>query len=335
MVRFSRLLLFAVGAVAAVGCNHKELCFDHPDHAPRYQVDIRASWDLRWEIPYEGRTDWQADWTDVMGREYASLNPTVPEGLRVVAYRDGSRPDLFNLDPDGDIIALQPGRQSILMYNNDFEYITIDNEGSYAGAMATTRSRSRITYPRNDEITMSPPDMLFGNYIADYYSAPGLTPDVIDVEMHPLTFTYIIRYEFSHGIGSVSLARGALSGMAKGVYLHSGINSDVPVTLLYDCTVEKWGVEAVIKSFGLPGFPNQDYSRGDRDFMLNLEVRLSNGTTLSFDYDVSDQLAAQPHGGVVTAGPFEIPDDVSQSSGSGFEVSVTDWGEEGDVDLKL
>jgi len=335
MVNLKYMAPIVVLAILIAACDHKELCFNHPEHAPRYDVEVRATWNLAWEFPYRGATDWQSEWNEAMGRDYTSLNPEVPEGLRVVAYRDGSTPDQFNIAPEGGSVSLQPGWQSLLFYNNDFEFVTISNEDSYAQAMATTRSRSRLSYPRADETTVAPPDMLFGSWKADYDNRAGLISDVIDVVMHPLTFTYIIRYEFSHGIEYVALARGALAGMAKGVYLHSGTNSDIPVTLLFDCSVEPWGVEAVIKSFGLPGFPNQDYSRTDPNFMLNLEVRLTNGKTISFDVDISDQMVVQPYGGVIFAGPFEISDEDGDNSGSGFQVDVSDWGDEQDVDLDI
>jgi len=336
MVNVKSVTLCMALAAATSSCDHKELCFDHPDHALRYEVDVRATWTLAWEIPYDGHTDWQSDWTDAMGHDYASLNPTVPEGLRIVSYRDGSSPDEVNISPDGGVVGLPPGHLSLLFYNNDFEYVTINNENSYAQAMATTRSRSRRSYPRSSsEETVAPPDMLFGSWVDDYDNRASATPGIVSVEMHPLTFTYVIRYEFSHGIEYVALARGALSGMAKGVYLHNGTNSETPVTLLYDCTVEEWGVEAIVKSFGLPGFPYLDYRRSAASFMLNLEVMLGNGKTITFDCDVSDQLAMQPHGGVVFAGPFEISDEEGDNSGSGFDISIDDWGEEHDVDLNL
>jgi len=335
MRNFKSAALVLAVAVMTVACDHKELCFDHPDHAPRYDVDVSAAWTLAWEFPYRGATDWKSVWNEAMGREYASLNPEVPEGLRVVAYRDGSPPDQFNIPPGGGTVAMQPGWQSLLFYNNDFEYVTISNGESYANAMATTRSRSRLSYPRTDETTVAPPDMLFGSWKADYNNRAGIASDVINVMMHPLTFTYVIRYEFSRGIKYVALARGALAGMAKGVYLHSGINSDIPVTLLYECTVEPWGVEAVIKSFGLPGFPNVDYSRGDHSFILNLEVRLKNGKTLVFDADISDQMIVQPYGGVIFAGPYEVTDEDGEDGGSGFAIGVEDWGNEKDIELNI
>ena len=50
-----------------------------------------------------------------------------------------------------------------------------------------------------------------------------------NLTMHPLVFTYLVRYEFSHGVEYVSLARGALSGMAQAVWLNSGHTSDEAV----------------------------------------------------------------------------------------------------------
>lgn len=336
MVNFKAITLLVAVAATTSSCDLKELCFDHADHAMRYDVNICPTWNLVWEIPYEGNTDWLSDWNESMGHDYASLNPVMPDGLRVVSYRDGVNPEQVNIAPEGGIVGLPPGDQSILFYNNDFEFITIDNANSYAQAMARTRSRSRLSYPRDGkEETVAPPDMLFGSWIDNYSNEASVASGLIDVVMHPLTFTYVIRYEFKHGIEYAAIARGALSGMAKGVYLHNGTNSEAPVTLLFDCTVKDWGIEAVVKSFGLPGFPNTEYRRTGADFMLNLEVMLKNGKTLSFDVNVSDQMVVQPHGGVIFAGPFEISDKDGESNGSGFSISVNGWGEEKDVDIEF
>ena len=73
----------------------------------------------------------------------------------------------------------------------------------------------------------------------------------------------------------VSLARGALAGMAQAVWLNSGHTSDEAATVLYDCTVEKFGIQALVRSFGIPDFPNEHYGRrAKRKYGLNLEVRL-------------------------------------------------------------
>lgn len=329
------LITAAIIVALTSGCNHKELCFDHPDHAPKYNVRIAASYNLVWEIPYNNQTDWLHNWNSSMGIAYESLNPEIPDGLRVKSYTKNSVPLSFNIPAEGGNLSLPKGYQSLLFYNNDTEYIKIVDEDSYTLALATTRARARKSYQRDDELTVAPPDMLFGNRKDDFVNIASATPETIPVTMRPLTFSYMIRYEFSHGIEYVALARGALAGMAQGVYLQSGVNSDIPVTLLFDCEVKPWGIETVVKSFGLPGFPNVDYLRAASTFALNLEVLLKNGKTLSFDADVTPQLSIQPYGGVIYAGPFEIPDDIGSNNGSGFTVDVDGWGDEQDVDIML
>lgn len=64
--------------------------------------------------------------------------------------------------------------------------------------------------------------MLYGNYMENYTAERKIEADELPVTMHPLVFTYLVRYEFSHGLEYVALARGALAGMAGAVWLNSG-----------------------------------------------------------------------------------------------------------------
>ena len=186
------------------------------------------------------------------------------------------------------------------------------------------------------ENTVNQPDMLYGSYMESYVAERSIETDVIPVTMHPLVFTYLVRYEFSHGLEYVSLARGALAGMAQAVWLNSGRTSDEAATVLYDCTVEYFGTQALVRSFGIPDFPNEHYgTRAGRKYGLNLEVRLKNGKIKSFDFDVTDQVAAQPQGGVIVVKGIEISDEAGTDGGSGFDVDVDDWGDYEDIELPL
>ena len=237
---------------------------------------------------------------------------------------------------------MRPGEHSLLFFNNDTEYIVFDEMQSFALAKATTRTRTRSSYLGNsymdkkDENTVNQPDMLYGSYMESYVAKNTTEPDVIPVTMHPLVFTYLVRYEFSHGVKYVSLARGALSGMAQAVWLNSGHTSDEAATVLYDCTVENFGTQALVRSFGIPDFPNEHYGRrAKRKYGLNLEVRLKNGKIKSFDFDVTDQVAAQPRGGVIVVKGIEISDEEGKEGNSGFDVDVKDWGKYEDIELPL
>ena len=124
--------------------------------------------------------------------------------------------------------------------------------------------------------------------------------------------------------------------MARSVNINTGETSTEAATLLYDCEMAPWGSRAFVTSFGLPAFPNASYpSRAKIKHALNLEVMLKNGTMLSFDFDVTDQIEAQPHGGVIVVKDIVVkPESGTQASG-GFDVDVKDWGPYEDIYLPL
>ncbi len=329
----------------AASCEHRELCHDHHEHAPRTDVQVQAAWDLAWQYDFEFKTNWEeyATWLEDFGMTYDELLPKVPEGLRMHSYHESGSIDISNLKAEGEKAYLRPGRQSLLFYNNDTEYIVFDQMNSYATAQATTRTRSRSSYFGNkfsgtneEEYTVNPPDMLYGNYIGEYVAVPTEKPEVLDVTLYPLVFTYLIRYEFAAGLEYVSAARGALAGMARSVYLNSGRTAPDAATVLFDCAVRDFGAQAIVRSFGVPDFPHPSYgTRAERKYALNMEVRLKNGKMLNFDFDVTDQVKAQPQGGVIVVKGIEVPKEEGEAGGSGFDVSVDGWGEYEDIVIPL
>jgi len=327
------------GASALTSCDHKDLCFDHWDHALRYSVDYHATWSREWQYPSEGGTDWQAEWPDFgFGIGYDDLRPPKPTGIRAQVYTDGHNNEISNIPADGGIVNMTPGEHQVLFYNNDTEYIVFNDITSLAQAKATTRSRSRATYIGNSmlespekENTVNPPDFLFGHYIDGYIAEKSQVPPVVDITMKPLVYRYLVRYHFDHGLQYVGLGRGALAGMAGSVYLTDGHTGSDAATVLYDCEVKPWGIEAVVNTFGVPNYPNPDYSRPSGTYGLNLEVRLKNGHMLNFDFDVTDQILRQPRGGVIEVGGINIPDELGKEDTGSFDVNVGGWGEYEDV----
>lgn len=335
-------LLAAVAAVCLSACEHKDLCFNHPEHAARYVSLVSADYDLSWEMPTPDGTDWQNSWPSDFGLSYASLLPKTPEGLCVNAYDANGVNMTRHLPPHGGKVEMAPGLNAVLMYNDDTEFIVFDNLNSTVTAKASTRSRSRAGYFGNTlapaevtEKTITPPDYLFGHYIAEYDQKYLAEPPRIDATLHPLVFTYLVRYEFEAGIEYVGIARGALSGMAESVFLYDGHTGKEEATILYDCTVRDWGVEAAVNTFGVPDYPNVIYSRTSGFFGLNLELRLKNGKVLNFDYDVSEQVARQPHGGVIVVKGIKVTEEQGTGGGSGFDVSVDGWGDYEDVIINM
>lgn len=332
----------ALAALTLSSCVHKELCYNHEEHALRYHVQINADYRQEWEEHCTpGFTNWQQEWPSAY-MSYDEIRPDIPSGLRVINFTSDGASHITNLPAEGGIVNLAQGSNDLLFYNNDTEYIVFTDMDQFATTRATTRTRTRATYLGNpydsktdEEETVNPPDMLYGNFRAEYTPEKVEKPAPIDITMHPLVFTYKVRYEFEAGLKYVAIARGALSGMAKSVNLATGTTSDEVATVLYDCEMTDFGAKALVNSFGTPGYPNGNYTKGDGAYGLNLEVRLRNGNMKTFNFDVTDQVKAQPHGGVIVVKGIVIPDDEGMSGSGAFDVEVNDWGDYEDIEIPL
>lgn len=186
---------------------------------------------------------------------------------------------------------------------------------------------------------MNQPDMLYGAYMEEYTAEKKtLAPTELPVTLRPLVYTYMIRYEFESGQQYVALARGALAGMAETVYLNDGHTGETAATVMFDCTLEDYGAEALVQSFGVPDYPGEHYGRNGTDgrrYSLNLEVRMVNGKFKTFEFDVTDQVKGQPRGGVIVVSGLSISNDEGLEGGGSFDVDVDGWGEWVDIPLPI
>lgn len=318
----------------------KDICYNH-----YAAIDVKLTWEQEWERDYGAKhpDSWDAALYD--GTKYDDLRPDRPEWVSMIKYSEDENADERFLNQNGgEVIVDGNARQSYLFYNGDTEYIIISDIASVADARATSTSRSRssisyITERHPNVRSMNPPDVLYSAFIeeAPQVNFHELYP--LPVKMQPLVYTYVIRYEFDHGQEHVSQARGALGGMAESVYLRNGVTSEESAIILYDCQVTSYGCEARVRTFGVPGFPDIYYGRSPdetapRTYSLNLEVLMINGKTKEFNFDISDQIANQPRGGVIVVKDMKIDDDeVLQDSG--FDAEVDGWGGHEYVDLPV
>ena len=240
---------------------------------------------------------------------------------------------------DVGYVGLRTGKCDILMYNNDTEYVVIDDNASVAEmtATTTTRSRSTLTPLHIGERTVSPPDVLYGAYLSDMEGSEPHQAATLTAVLRPLVYTYIIRYEFDEGLEFARLARGAIAGMAEKVLLKDGSTGPETATILFDCEIQSWGILAKVTTFGVPSFPGEHYRDGsvvdpELDFTLNLEVLCANGKIHTFEQNVTSQVRKQPRGGVIVVKGLYLVDEDNQVE-SGFDVSIDDWGEWTDVEL--
>lgn len=320
-----------------VGCR-KELCYNHDEHSMTVKLHAVVEWEQEWERTYG--YDWKELWTAEHRYAYDDLRPEVADGIRAIAYGDAGYYSESNLPPEGGRLPIQEGRHSVMLYNNDTEYIVFNNTAESSMTTATTRSVSRATLKElhKDERTMNQPDQLYGCYIDECIGEKTLEKVEIPVTMHPLTYTYLIRYEFAHGLKYVALARGALAGMAEKVYLNDGHTDGNAATILFDCELTDFGADACMQSFGVPNYPGDHYTRADGNpayYTLNLEVRLMNGKILTYDFDVTEQVNAQPRGGVITVDGIEVSDEDGMEGAGAFNPDVDGWGDFIDIPLPI
>lgn len=179
--------------------------------------------------------------------------------------------------------------------------------------------------------------MLFRTSIADYNAEGPDSLRVITEELLPAVFTYVVHFSFESGMEYIQSAKGAITGMARGVLLSSGKTlDDGSVTLLYDCEKENDGYTGIVKSFGLPGYTSEgEPIYPQRRYGITLQAYLKNGKLLTFDFDVTPQMAVQPYGGVVIVSGLTINDnDGKPEGGNGaFDVDVDPWGPSDDIDI--
>jgi hypothetical protein len=118
--------------------------------------------------------------------------------------------------------------------------------------------------------------------------------------------------------------------------MDTGETSDKGATLLYDCEMTDYGSNALVNSFGIPGFPNPNYVKStERVHILNLEILLKNGKLITMDFDVTDQVQKQPHGGVIIVSDIVVKKEEGMQGSGAFDVEVKDWGEYEDIVLPL
>lgn len=314
-------------------CTYKDLCYNHSEHALRHRINIIADYRQDWEE--DNTFEWETNWP-MEFLPYESLRPALPAGLRVITYADGTNHNINNLPANGDIISLYEGPNDLLMYNNDTEYIVFTDIENSATTRATTRTRTRASFSaQEDENTVGPPDMLYGFHIKDYVPKLSSKPEDLNVTLQPLVFTYKIRYEISEGLEYVTLARGALSGMARSVHMPTGKTSAEAATILFDCEMTDYGARALTNSFGIPNYPNSNYvspAAEEESNILTLEIKLTNGKLASYNFDVTDQIKAQPHGGVIEVKDIVVDREDAVTSG-GFSVDIDGWGDYEDIVL--
>lgn len=324
------LPLVVVTAASSMTSCRKSLCYDH----------YRSLYvDFVWEQVWERQLD--SDSINNVALQlgearYRSLIPSICDEVTAITC-NVETPQDFRMsyhDNSGADLAIDGGANLLMFFNQDTEDIIFDDLDNVYAAIATSRPLSRSTYvPAEGEVTMTEPDVLYGAFIPDMLPIEVHQHHRITVEMTPLVFTYVIFFGFDSGIEHVAGARGALTGMARGVYLHSGDRTIETATVFFDnCAASSHGIDATTRSFGTPTFYDRDFNgdesiafgKVDSAHTLVLEVMLSAGSIKTFAFDVTQQVAAQPAGGIISVSGIVIDD--NDNTGGGLDIDLDGWG---------
>ncbi len=311
-----RYVIAVLAGLTLVSCR-EELCYNHFGAA-----DI----DFKWSV----------------NQDPSDTESPAPSGVTALVYDASGQPTEMFVSPDGGNVNFgENGMQSLLLYNNDTESVLIAGESEgpqsvYATSTAGSRMAPEgIRKLHPDEAVLNPPDMLYAAYVETQSDVGNHEVMDIKIDMTPLVFTYEVSYEFEHGFNRVTDARGAMSGMARWVYLYNGMTMVDPAILVYDCKLSDNAVTAKVMSFGTPGYIPVSRKDGEsHGHTLNLEVILVNGKTKEFNFDITGQLSSQPRGGKIVVSGLRIEDKESNSD-SGFDVDMDDWGNNEDIDLPV
>lgn len=312
MRRLPAFLIVATSIIGSSSCR-EELCYNHFGSA---------------EVNFQWPT--------------GPSQPEFPDGVTILVYgEDSETPTTHFISADGGNINFGGSDiRSMLLYNNDTRSILLYGLSSPTSAYATSTpsghsaSKSvRELHP--DEPVLNPPDMLYAAYIDILPEVDTHESIPLPVSMDPLVFSYEIYYEFEYGLHRVTHAKGTLSGMAEYIIMHNGATKDSRATLVFDCKLTESGIHAHLLSFGAPGYSEDNItSRENRRNTLALDVRLTNGKTKSFSFDISGQIESQPRGGSIIVSGLRIEDNEG-SSDSGFDVGVDDWGDHEYIDFPI
>lgn len=351
MNRILRILPICLLTVSlfATSCKHTSLA--DMDAVFTKRMLVKATYETEWNYPIEGGIDWKndPDWEDTFHFPYELLTPSLPDGLRVQLYLQDNKASIFNIDSQGGEIPFTNGCQSLLFYNNNTEFIVFDGLQSLKLASATTGTRSEAGHQAGVDIEdllgniKNSPDLLFSQYIESFVGREHPDTETLSVTLRPLVFSYLIQFEFIKGLERIERAAGSLTGMAESVSMTNFQTSKETARLLFQCTPRSFAVQALIKSFGLPNYPGPTTSgpipvaaNSTQSNQLELEIELFNGTKQCFHFDVTDQLARQPYGGVIRITGIEIDEKKATSTpNSGFDAHVTEWGDTEEIIFPL
>lgn len=338
------------------------------------EMDMEFQAEMIWQVDWETR--WEYEWSTEVNGE---LGYSEPEGIRMHTYTlgpDGQRVssqtyNFMGLKAEAPVTV---GVHDFLFHSNNSSVVLFRSDGELGHVEAYTRvissglraslpvrtvaqkmsvgTKADVSDPENEPVTFQPDELMAlydpGHVISDrpedYELVDGRYVVRIKGNLHPATMIYLVQVRLLNNDGRVigSMGGAALTGVAEGTDLETGLNNQVSVSIPFDVFVNKEAdpnlLGGRVLTFGIPGCnPLDDASAAaapeGRHFLV-LNITYSNSKYKNVRVDITDQLRALPSGGVIEL-ELDVndfppdPDDPDQPAESGgFNPVIGDWEEE-------
>lgn len=336
-------------------------------------MDMEFQAELMWQVDWETR--WEYEWnTEVNG----DLGYSEPEGIRMHTYTLGAEgkrvsSQTYNFMGLKAQAPVTVGVHDFLFHSNSSSVVLYRQDGELAHVEAYTRvissglrqslpvqtmaqklsaTKADEEEPESQPVTFQP-DELFALYdpahvisdrLEDYEMVDGRYVIRIQGNLHPATFIYLVQVHLKNNNGRVigSMGGAALTGVAEGTDLETGLTNQMAVSIPFDLLINREAdpdlLGGRVLTFGIPGCNPLDEASvaaapKGRHFLV-LNITYSNGKYKNVRAEITDQLRALPSGGVIEL-ELDVndfppdPDDPDQpAEGGGFNPVIGDWKEE-------
>ena len=334
-----RYTLLYILTVLLASCNHKELCYHHP-HTARVRVDV--------------------DWSHFPEEE--------PTGMTVMLFPDGGGKPMTVLSNTLSHVYVNPeaGLYHTLSFNqstSEFGSFTFRDMESWADAeVASAIVASRWYTGRSDgERVATEPEWLGTDNETDvrvteemveatgshHGTAATDTTDYVISKLYPrnVIWTTHVKVHIPGGAYNLRSARAALGGMAEGVKFATLRRSDDVVTHL----MEEWSLSidkadptrgtltSSFKCFGLPG--SHGAKAEENHFLLSM-LLVDGKTQVDVPFEVGHLIKETKDGTLNLYLELTLTDPLPDvqpegGSGSGFDATVEDWGDEIEHEIEM
>lgn len=268
---------------------------------------------------------------------------SIPEGVRVIFYNEeGEGHYVFNIPSNGGTVNVPKGKYSVLMFNNDTEYIAIRNVERISTIQAYTSLLIKAGNTRGFPLQsiVNTPD-LFYRYLQTGYNVNDNTSSVF-IQAAPLckVSNYTIKVLL---IGSqyVSSGTGYLSGLAGSYY--PGLDSLAATSSAVMTDLGLKGADTLVFKINTFGISKAE----SRENIFRVSLTLINDSTRDFDFNITEALNASLNELNKTKTDIGVRVEINLSdtikvepvttggTSSGFSTTVTDWKEPDNVEILL